>query len=372
MSNWNSFEDSNSYSSRGYRDESYQSGVFDDYAMPSRRNFDNGRLAMSVSLGPVDLNLGDGMRFIGNQNYGFDNYGGHRHNHNDRYARNDRYDRFDNYGNSGSVQWGRSQTYFTPDYNFRKGYEDFGESTYNRARGWVGGSMRFEDSFRRDYQDPRFQRNQRFENFLPQFLCPPERQQYRESYRDNYREPYRETYRQPETYTEEYRERRPEVQEKPEPTRTLPSNAMSEYDWAVYNKLCDTAKQLEGKRTTSFDKRLPTDRLGCVTAASLLVDNAYGLDTKDINTRQFEKHLREKDFTEVAVKDMKPGDVILGYRADGDYSHAAVYMGNGKIFNNDSDKGVMTTQSVDKFNSTEFKRFVILRRPPQVPSVAAA
>jgi len=167
-------------------------------------------------------------------------------------------------------------------------------------------------------------------------------------------------------------ERRPEVEQR-EPTRTLPTNAMSEYDWAVYQKLCQTAEGLVGKHTTAYDKRLPTDRLGCVKAASLLLDQGYGLNTNEINTRQFEKELREDNgFTEVAIADLKPGDVILGYRAGGDHSHAAVYMGNGKIFNNDSDLGTMAIQSVDKFNSTEFKRITILRRPAKVPSVPVA
>lgn len=156
------------------------------------------------------------------------------------------------------------------------------------------------------------------------------------------------------------------------PTRTLPTNAMSEYDWAVYTKLCETAQGLVGKHTTDYDKRLPSDRLGCVKAVSMLVDQAFGYNTNDVNTRTFEKDLRDKGFAEVAVSDIKPGDVILGYRADGDYSHSALYMGNGKIFNNDSDAGTMQIQSIDKFNSTEFKRFVILRHPPKVPGVTGA
>jgi hypothetical protein len=47
-------------------------------------------------------------------------------------------------------------------------------------------------------------------------------------------------------------------------------------------------------------------------------------------------------------------------------------MGNGKIFNNDSDLGTMAIQSVEKFNSTEFQRITILRRPARVPSVPVA
>jgi len=66
---------------------------------------------------------------------------------------------------------------------------------------------------------------------------------------------------------------------------------------------------------------------------------------------------------------MKPGDVICAYRKPGDYGHAAVYMGNGQIFNNDSDMGKMEIQSIAKYNKAEFKHFVILRRPARVPAI---
>jgi cell wall-associated NlpC family hydrolase len=69
---------------------------------------------------------------------------------------------------------------------------------------------------------------------------------------------------------------------------------------------------------------------------------------------------------------MKPGDLVLGYREENDYPHAAVYLGNGKMFNNDSNLGTMAIQSMTKFNSPEFKRFVILRRPETVPAIPVA
>jgi len=373
MTNWNSFEQ-DSQGTANRQDAAYQSGVFDDYAMPSRQydrtNYDrsyDGRsnLAMSVSLGPVDFLLNNGGAGSSSS------YHHHRE------------------------QWSR-QPYLTPDYNYRRGYEDFGESSYMLNQGRP--QMRFSDTFRRDFDDQRnfrrpyeqddyrqrrplqfdlggqdFGRDYRRERYTPPYV----REDYR-SY-DNEQPPVRvETRRAPEQeyverdYVEQQRQtdRSREVQTDDRPSRTLPTNAMSEYDWAVYTKLCDTAKGLIGKHTTEFDNRLPSDRLGCVKAVSLLVDKGLGYNTNDVNTRTFEKDLRNKGFSEVAVSDIKPGDVILGYRAGGDYSHSALYMGNGKIFNNDSDLGTMAIQSIDKFNSTEYKRFVILRHPPEVPAVA--
>ncbi len=388
MSQWNRYEED--YSSGGYRqDVAYQNGIFDDYAMPNRqvnrdydrgydrydrgydrnydRGYDRGNLAMSVSLGPVDFLLGS-IANGGNGAFGI---------HSGRY------------GHHQGQQWGR-QTYLTPDYNYRRGYEDFGESSYNVAQGYRP-QTRFGDSFRQDIYDSRFHRHHDRNQMNFDLRFDGGRQYQSERYsrpyiQEDYRSYERERYVEPrprmpereyvqENYDSNYleetvqTERTREVQTDDRPTRTLPTNAMSEYDWAVYTKLCNTAEGLIGKRTTDYDKRVPTDRLGCVKAVSLLVDQAFGYDTNDVNTRTFEKNLRNKGFAEVAVSDIKPGDVILGYRADGDYSHAALYMGNGKIFNNDSDAGTMQIQSIDKFNSTEYKRFVILRHPPKVPGV---
>lgn len=320
---------------RFIQDGAYQNGAFEEYAMPRQYRGDHrNNLAMSVSLGPVD------MLFGGNRN--FDNDYHRRHQH-------------DSWGNGNQRFDGAfvSRPYLTPDYSFRRGFENFGDGAYIQQRGWLPVPHR--QRYMPEPQDWRMQQR-RAETFWDSGTtnyeppCPPRIEV----------EPRRR----------EFVERPPEL-ERREPTRTLPTNAMSEYDWAVYQKLCKTAESLIGKHTTAYDSRLPSDRLGCVKAASLLLDESYGLNTNEINTRQFEKELVEDNgFTSVAVADIKPGDVILAYRAGGDYSHAGVYMGNGKVFNNDSDLGTMTIQSVDKFNSTEFKRIVVLRRPAKVPSVA--
>ena len=97
--------------------------------------------------------------------------------------------------------------------------------------------------------------------------------------------------------------------------------------------------------------------------------HAYGFDTDDINVRKMEGNLRKQGFRDAAIKEVKPGDVIIGYREGNDHPHAAVYMGNGKIFNNDSNSGKMQMDSAGKFNSSEFKRIVILRAPDRKPAL---
>jgi hypothetical protein len=144
----------------------------------------------------------------------------------------------------------------------------------------------------------------------------------------------------------------------------------SPYDFAVYNHLKAQAQALVGHSIQEFDKTVPV-RLGCARAVSLLVNQGYGFPVTDQSIGGLEQSLRKGGFTEVSIKDMKPGDVICGYRKPGDYPHGAVYMGNGMIFNNDSNSGVMQIQSIAKYNHSDFKRFVILHRPSSVPAVSA-
>lgn len=185
--------------------------------------------------------------------------------------------------------------------------------------------------------------------------------------------PSYDQYQDPSFYTPDVRRQvRPTELPPPRQQREYVDRAPSgdDYDWRAYDRLAKQAEELKGQSVTDYDSRV-TKRLGCCRAVSLLLNKAWGIHTDDINVRHMEKHLKSTEgFTQVSIKDMKPGDLILAYREENDYPHAAVYMGNGKIFNNDSNEGVMDIQSVGKFNSPEFKRFVILRRPANVPALA--
>jgi hypothetical protein len=151
--------------------------------------------------------------------------------------------------------------------------------------------------------------------------------------------------------------------------RSYPVEQMSAYDAAVFERLSTTVNSLVGHKITEYDHRVSTD-LGCARAVSLAVKYGYGYsDVDDMSVAHLEKNLRQKGFQDVTVNQIKPGDVILGFREEGDYPHAGVYMGNGYIFNNDSSSEAMQIQSAEKYNSAEFKRFVILRRPAVVPGV---
>ncbi|MBK7837205.1 MAG: hypothetical protein IPP57_19370 [Candidatus Obscuribacter sp.] len=140
------------------------------------------------------------------------------------------------------------------------------------------------------------------------------------------------------------------------------------YDFAAFESLNQATSRLEGRSIKEFDRNIDPD-VGCARSVSQALSDAYGYNIREVNVRKLEGTLRGLGFTEVSTRDIKPSDVILAYRANTDYSHSAIYMGNGQIFNNDSELGIMRRQSIDKFNSAEFKRFVILRRPPEVPAL---
>lgn len=140
------------------------------------------------------------------------------------------------------------------------------------------------------------------------------------------------------------------------------------YDFAAFESLNLATSRLEGRSIKEFDHNIDPD-VGCARSVSQALSDAYGYNIREVNVRKLEGTLRGLGFTEVSTRDIKPSDVILAYRANTDYSHSAIYMGNGKVFNNDSELGIMRRQSVDRFNSAEFKRFVILRRPPEVPAL---
>lgn len=139
-------------------------------------------------------------------------------------------------------------------------------------------------------------------------------------------------------------------------------------DWsdnqlAAYRSLVNVTNNLDQRSLREFDPNIDPD-VGCARAVSLAVSQAYGISVNEVNVNRLESRLRGLGFQEVnSTRDIKPGDVILAYRPNQDYSHSAIYMGNGMIFNNDSETQVMRQQSINKFNSAEFNKFVVLRRP---------
>lgn len=99
-----------------------------------------------------------------------------------------------------------------------------------------------------------------------------------------------------------------------------------------------------GKSVTKLEPGL-SSRLGCARAVSEVLGDV----PKTNNLNQLEKGLKDNGYEAVPVDQMKPGDVIIGKRPNGMPGHAAIYMGDGQVFNNNSNSGQMQIDSADKF-----------------------
>lgn len=98
-------------------------------------------------------------------------------------------------------------------------------------------------------------------------------------------------------------------------------------------------------------------RLGCVRMVSHALHQADPTFPETNNTAEFRRALKMHGYEELTVKPGDPaingaqaGSVIVGSRPDGMPSHAAISIGNGAIFNNNSDSGQGQIDSISKFN----------------------
>lgn len=108
-------------------------------------------------------------------------------------------------------------------------------------------------------------------------------------------------------------------------------------------------EQLIGKNPEVLEPGI-NQRLACALAVSEVlhqVDPAIG---KTNNIQQLQQELIKADYEPVPIDQIQPGDVIIGLRPDGMPGHAAISVGDGKVFNNNSNAGTMTIDSIDKFS----------------------
>lgn len=129
----------------------------------------------------------------------------------------------------------------------------------------------------------------------------------------------------------------------------------------AFQRLQQVTQQLEGRVITEFDHTVPSD-LGCARAISLALSNTYGIRTVDQSTAALEQHLPQWGFVEVPWEERRAGDVMVAHRDQGRKSHAAIYMGDGQIFNNSSPKGYMTTESEAKLYNPEYRYIKVYRK----------
>jgi hypothetical protein len=98
-------------------------------------------------------------------------------------------------------------------------------------------------------------------------------------------------------------------------------------------------------------------RLGCVRMVAHAMHEADPSFPETNNAEAFRKALAAHGYEAVTVKpgdpalgQSQPGDVLVGRRPDGMPSHAAINMGDGHVFNNNSDSGQGQIDSLNQFN----------------------
>ncbi|HEY9787681.1 MAG TPA: LysM peptidoglycan-binding domain-containing protein [Candidatus Obscuribacterales bacterium] len=114
-------------------------------------------------------------------------------------------------------------------------------------------------------------------------------------------------------------------------------------------------RDLIGKPPSVLDRATPP-RLACAVAVSDVVNSADPRIRKTNNTNQLEKDMIAAGYERVPLDHVQPGDVIIGKR-EGIHQgkrwemagHAAIYMGDGMVFNNNSNSERMQIDSINKF-----------------------
>ena len=159
---------------------------------------------------------------------------------------------------------------------------------------------------------------------------------------------------------------RPEQIARPADTRIAPSREYGEQPPApsrpgnnawTSRVLDETVSSLEGKSPQVLERALDP-RLGCARCVTQFGHRAYGLPITD-SVANLESSMQARNFTRVpmnaeTIAQMAPGDIIVGHRnatlhGAPLHGHTAVYMGDGKIFNNNAFTKTMITESLDTF-----------------------
>jgi hypothetical protein len=127
-----------------------------------------------------------------------------------------------------------------------------------------------------------------------------------------------------------------------------------------WNCLAGTIQQMLGRSIRDFDPRV-TERRGCAAFVSAALRHSFNINVRDTNCRGLENTLRQNGFQQVDLRDLRPGDVIIGNRSGDQPGHAAIYAGDGKVAQNTSNTGRISVASANVFNGKSFQRVVAYR-----------
>ena len=125
--------------------------------------------------------------------------------------------------------------------------------------------------------------------------------------------------------------------------------------------LAPVMQSMLGHSITDYDSSIP-ERLGCARTVSALLERTYGLPIRDQGCDQLERTIQNYGWVRVNANDVQAGDVLVAHRQPGDYGHAAVYVGNNLIFNNNSNSRRIILESASKFSDREFVQVNVYRK----------
>jgi len=129
-----------------------------------------------------------------------------------------------------------------------------------------------------------------------------------------------------------------------------------------WGRMSSTIQSMVGHSIREYDPRVP-ETLGCARFVSAALNRAYGLPIYDSGCQSLASTLKRSGFVTVSFNQLQAGDVIIGDRGAGEHGHAAIYVGNGMIANNNSNKRRVSVDSINKFYSRDFQKVTVYRAP---------
>jgi len=127
-----------------------------------------------------------------------------------------------------------------------------------------------------------------------------------------------------------------------------------------WNQLAGTIERMLGCSVRQFNRNVP-ENLGCATFVSAALRHSFNVNIHDTSVRGLEQSLRKNGFEQVDLRDLRPGDIIIGNRHSGKPGHAAIYAGDGQVAQNSSSKRRIVLEDADVFKSRSFQRVVAYR-----------
>ncbi|MBI4532668.1 MAG: C40 family peptidase [Candidatus Melainabacteria bacterium] len=122
-----------------------------------------------------------------------------------------------------------------------------------------------------------------------------------------------------------------------------------------------TIDSMVGDSIRQYDPRVP-ENLGCARFVSAVLQRTYGLPITDASVDGLEQSLQSNGFVAMPLSQARPGDIIIAHRAPGKPGHAAIYMGNNEVANNNSFKLCISIDPINKFYAPEYQSVVVYRR----------